>query len=336
MVGEVKANCEKNNDELAFDNFGVHSLYSCTIEAYRQIGCKLYYFKHTDKYEFMRHHFPRILLSMAILIALMIFGCTGSDKTEAEPQTTDSSLTSAASSVPKVPPWEDPKYAAWKRAEFENVIVYYPPGHIHEAQMPQAAKDYKNAITKISGTAQLPVPTDTVRVMYYTGPGQAYEMTGRDFPFGDSLAVHYWPNYSRGPSLLQRLFYSYFGGWSGQRIMHHGLIALFDFAGENHHQTTLEYLRDTFFIPLARLQSDTLMNSDVERYQTAEAGSLVAFILATRGITSIEALYRSTLPFDQAVQQTLGISIDSLQKEWVEFVQLNTEPVDTTQVKAGQ
>ncbi len=335
MVGEVKANCEKNNDEMAFDNFAIHSLYSCTREAYRQIGCKLYYFKHTDKYDFMRHQFPRILLSMAVLVTLMVSGCGNNDKTETEPRATDSSLTSATPSTPKLPPWEDPKYATWKKTEFENVVVYYPPGHIHEAQMPQAAKDYKTAISKISGTAQLPAPTDTVKVFYHTGPGQGWDFTGRDIPFGDSLAVYYWPNYSRGPSLMQRLFYSYFGGWSGQRIMHHGLIALFDFAGENHHQTTLEYLRDTFFIPLARLQNDTLMNSDVERYQTAEAGSLVAFILATRGITSVEALYRSTLPFDQAVQQALGITIDSLQQEWIGFVQMNTGPIDTTQIKTG-
>lgn len=283
----------------------------------------------------MRQTFCRIFLSGAVFAAVFMTSCGNQEKSETAPDSGADSAVVGTSSAYLTRPWEDPKFAGWQRTEFENVVVYFPPGHLHQADMSQTAKNYRNAITKISGTAQLPVPTDTIRVFYFTGPGQGFELTQRPFPYGDSIAVYYWPNYSHGVSLMQRLFYSYFGGWSTQQIMHHGLIALFDFSGENHHETTLEFMRDTFFIPLSRLASDTAMNSDYERYQSGEAGSLVAYILASRGSTGIEAMYRSTLPFDQAVQQVMGITLDSLQKEWIGFIEANVGPIDTTKARSG-
>jgi hypothetical protein len=161
-------------------------------------------------------------------------------------------------------------------------------------------------------------------------------MTGHFYPYGDSLAVFYWPNYSRGVSLMQRLLLSYYGKRSSQQILYHGLIALFDFSGENHHETTLSYLRDTFFIPLSRLATDTLMNSNAERYQSAEAASLVGFLMNTRGAVVVESFYMSDKPFDSTVTQVLGITTDSLQKEWIAFIEQNIGPIDTTSGKSGK
>lgn len=274
---------------------------------------------------------------MVLLVLTLAVGLGCGAKTETGgPQSDTTANDTSRAPIAQVAPWEDPKFATWKRAEFENVVVYFPPEHIHAAQMPQGAKEYKGAMVKISGMLGMPVPTDTVRIFYFTGPGQGYAVTGRDFPYGDSLAVYYWPNYSRGVSLMQRLFYSYFGTWSGQRIMHHGLIALFDYAGTNYNQSTIEFLRDTFFIPIGRLAQDTVMNSDMERYQSAEAASLVAFLLGSRGAITLQALYHATIPFDQAVQQNLGISVDSLQKEWIAFLEKTVGPIDTTQSHRGQ
>jgi hypothetical protein len=112
--------------------------------------------------------------------------------------------------------------------------------------------------------------------------------------------------------------------------MNHGLITLFDFAGKNHHETTLKLLRESTFIPLAKLVDDTLMNSTVERYQSSEAGSFVAFLLASHGPTAVQDIYDAPLPFAYAVQSNLKISVDSLQKEWIAFIEATIGPIDTT------
>jgi hypothetical protein len=229
-----------------------------------------------------------------------------------------------------LPPWKDTIFADFKRASFANIILYYPPEHLHEAQMAESAEGYKFAVGKISVTLGLPEPTDTIRVYVLTGPGQGRVMSGDPFPHGDSQAVYYWPNYSRGPSLMQHLLYKLFGGLSKHRVMNHGLIALFDFAGKNHHEATLKLLRESTFIPLAKLVEDTLMNSTIERYQSAEAGSFVAFLLASHGPTAVQDIYNAPLPFAYAVQSNLKISVDSLQKEWIAFIEATIGPIDTT------
>ena len=283
--------------------------------------------------------FQRILFA-SLLAAATLAGCGKEEKEDISvPQTEGLTVKpmEAASTpawVPSgLPPWQDPLFADFKLATHENIQVYYPTGHVHEAQMAQAPIDYKKAIAKISETLGLPEPTDTIRIFVLTGPGQGRTLTGDSFPHGDSLAVYYWPNYSRGPSLMQHLLYKYFGDWSQHRIMNHGLIALFDFAGENHHETTLEYLREGKFIPLGKPVDDTLMNSTIERYQSSEAGSFVAFLLAQHGIAGVEAVYRAPLPFAYAVQSSLSMSVDSLQKEWIAFIEAAIGPIDTTTTK---
>lgn len=275
-------------------------------------------------------------LCLAVFAALLLSACGNDEKTEIPANDGQDSVAAPAPVVATLPPWEDPKYKDWDSAKFENVKIYFPPTHLHAAQMSTAASDYKKAVQKISGMMGLPEPTDTLLLYYFTGPGQGQTMTGHFYPYGDSLAVYYWPNYSRGVSLMQRLLHSFYGKRSSQQILYHGLIALFDFSGENHHETTLGYLRDTFFIPLSRLATDTLMNSSAERYQSAEAASLVGFLMNTRGAVVVESFYMSDIPFDSTVTQVLGITIDSLQKEWIGFIEQNIGPIDTTSGKSGK
>lgn len=277
-----------------------------------------------------------ILLSLVVFAMLCLSGCGSKESTEIPANTGQDSIAAQTPAVAALLPWEDPRYKDWDSARFENVKIYFPPTHLHAAQMPIAASDYKKAVQKISGMMQRREPTDTLLVYYYTGPGQGQAMTGHFYPYGDSTAVFYWPNYSRGISLMQHLLYRYYGKHTSQPILYHGLMALFDFAGENYHETTLGYLRDTFFIPLSRLATDTLMNSNSERYQSGEAGSLVGYLLLSRGAMVVDSLYMSTLPFDSTVTQILKISVDSLQKEWVAFIDQNIGPIDTTSGKSGK
>ena len=297
-------------------------------------------------------HFCRVLFGFVGIAALVVAaGCNKEEKTsdqaqnQQQPQvssdTSDQSVppikvtlagadTTAVKRSLHLPPWEDTIFADFVTIKHANFALHYPATHQHADQMVPAAEGYKTALAKVSEMLGMPEPTDTIHVYALTGPGQGRIMSGNPFPFGDSQAVYYWPNYSRGPSLMQHLLYKYFGGRSKHEIMNHGLIALFDFGGTNYHATTLEFLREGEFIPLAKLVEDTLMNSTIERYQSAEAGSFVAFLLAFHGTTGVKAIYDAPLPFAYAVQSNLKIGVDSLQREWITFIERTVGPIDTT------
>jgi hypothetical protein len=93
-----------------------------------------------------------------------------------------------------------------------------------------------------------------------------------------------------------------------------------DNSGKDYHQQTLKFVEDGSFIPLAQLAVDPSMNSDVERYESAMAASLVDVLVYYYGIDKFGALYRSQDEFDKATKEILGVSIDSLQTVWLNVV----------------
>lgn len=258
-------------------------------------------------------------LTMLALAVLLIVGCSNEEGPGS--QAVDTTLVdSTAERVARTTPlWQEAAYRDWTSVTSGSVVLYFPEYHQHAAEMPGFAQGYAGAVATVTERLGVVVPVDTVRVYHYTGPGQAEAITGQSMPFGDSTGVHYWTGYSRGVSLMQYLLPKAYGLKSSLPIMYHGLVALFDFAGENYHQTTLEYANDTFFIPLTRLANDTLMNSASERYQSAEAASFVGFLLGEYGPAAVRTAYVSNLPFDSTIASVCGISIDSLQSEWLAY-----------------
>ena len=122
-------------------------------------------------------------------------------------------------------------------------------------------------------------------------------------------------------------------GWSLQEPRHqflkHGLISLNDFSGQDYHRSTIECIEEDRFIPLAALAIDTSINSDAERYQSAEAASFCAFILGEWGVSGLKQMYESQLPFDQAVDSNLGCTLDSLETLWLLSARVNVRPDST-------
>lgn len=213
----------------------------------------------------------------------------------------------------------DPRFKDWHTYNLGRIRLFYPPKHQFEANFEEIAKGYDRAVANISQLLAIDSLPDTITIFYFTGPNQGLELTNKSHPYADSEAVYYWPAYSRGVSLTQYLLKKWSTVDPTTKFLWHGLVALFDHAGENYHQTTMEYAKDTLFIPLARLAVDTAINSDVERYQSAEAASFCAFLLARYSPATLKALYESPEPFLEYAPRLLQVSLDSLEQNWLAF-----------------
>ncbi len=251
----------------------------------------------------------RWLLILIPAVILLLFGlvCSSSEKKQSGPL-------------------EDPAYAGWKVYNWERVKIIYPPDHPQESVFQSVAAGYIRARDQVSAALNMPVPMDTITVIYYSGFGQGQEMTGRSYPFVKDGIIHFWlPSYF-GVTFMQWMIPKWVPREPQFPFLKHGLIALFDYSGQDYHGGTIGYRERNEFVPLDSLAADTTINSDTERLQSGEAASFDAFVLSTYGPGTFRHLYTTPLPFRQFVSDSLGMTVDDLQKQWLEYAEANMSP----------
>ncbi len=258
-----------------------------------------------------------VVLSLVVISGLcLLLGCT----TGSKPKTI----------------FEDPKFAGWIFFEGKNVRIFHAPGHPLDTSFSQIAGNYEKSTKRVCDLLGIEIPADTLTVIYYTGYGQGREMTGREYPFVENGIIHFWlPSYL-GPTLVQYLMGHFSTVMPKHIFLQHGMIALFDFSGQNYHASTSGYVKSKDFIPLEKLAVDTSINSDTERLQSAEAASFVAYILANYGASRLKTMFESQASFPQMVQELFYEPIDSLQSNWLNFALENTPPDTTTEKSASE
>ena len=226
--------------------------------------------------------------------------------------------------------FEDPKFAGWVFYTNKNLRIFHAPGHPLETNFPEIAANYEKSIKRVCELLGMELPTDTLTVIYYTGYGQGRAMTGKEYPYVENDIIHFWlPSYL-GPTLVQYLLSRFSAVKPKHVFLEHGMIALFDFSGQNYHASTSGYVKSKDFIPLAKLAEDTAINSNTERLQSAEAASFVAYILANYGASRLKTMFESQTPFPQLVQDIFYQPVDTLQSNWLGFALENTPPDTTT------
>ncbi len=225
--------------------------------------------------------------------------------------------------------YEDPKYAGWQFTNFQNIKFFHPPNHPQEGQFEAIARSYIRDINEVCRLLGIDTPTDTLVIFYYTGFGQGRELTGQEYPFAQDSIIHFWLPSFLGPTMMDHLLPYWVKGTPKYKFLREGLRALFDYSGQNYHKSTMGYIKEGKFMPLSQLAADTSINSNTERYQSAEAASFIAYILADYKSARLKTMYMSDLPFDQMVQQLFFMPVDSLQAAWLEFAKESTPP-DTT------
>jgi hypothetical protein len=224
------------------------------------------------------------------------------------------------------------KYEDWKTYTYQNIKIFYPAGHPLEDNLGDMAAGYVTALERNCRFLKIDGTKDTLAVYFYTGFGQGREMTGREYPFADSEAVHFWIPSFYGPTLMQYLLPKWHDMEPRYRFLKHGVIALFDYSGQDYHQFTLRYLEEGKFIPLNELAVDTTVNSNTERHQTAEAASFISFLTYYYGIQGLDLLYLARAPFETAVEGIFEMPVDSLEGLWLDFAKEQVEAMDTTGV----
>jgi hypothetical protein len=242
----------------------------------------------------------------AVLAVLVDVGCASSEK---QSKPTDI--------------FAEKQFEGWQFYTYENVKIFYPPNHPQESSFPEVAKGYVKAMNQVSGALGIPVPTDTLYVIYYTGWGQGKEMTGHEYPYAENGIIHFWLPSFFGPTFVRWMLPKWVPEDPKYLFLKHGLISLFDYSGQDYDAATLRFVTHDTFISLDSLAVDTSVNSDVERVQSGEGASFVAFVLENFGNQVLKQMYQSRLPFDKFVEDTFRISVDSLQTLWLNYARNN-------------
>jgi hypothetical protein len=222
------------------------------------------------------------------------------------------------------------KYKDWKTYTHQNIKIFYPAGHPLAYNLSDMAAGYVIALERNCRFLNMDGAKDTLVVFFLTGFGQGREMTGREYPFADSEAIHYWIPSFYGPTLMQYLLPKWHNVEPKYRFLKHGLIALFDYSGQDYHQFTLQYLEQGKFIPLNELAVDTTVNSNTERHQTAEAASFISFLTYYYGIQGLDLLYLAQAPFEMAIEGIFAMTVDSMEGLWLDFAKEQVAAMDTT------
>jgi hypothetical protein len=223
------------------------------------------------------------------------------------------------------------EYAGWQVVESSGVMLTYPPDHIHTESFASIANSYRNAANAIANRLHMRPYADTIYVAFYTGYGQGREMTGEHWPHIKDGVIHFWQPSFAGMTLTDLLLQEWVENWPPHPIFYHGLRAQFDYRGINYHERTQTLMERDSFYTLIELAESTVIVSDSERVQTAEAASLIAYMLAYYGPEKLLSLCENESEFVDIVSQELNITLDSLQDAWLRFMRARLPVKDTAQ-----
>ena len=216
----------------------------------------------------------------------------------------------------------DERYKDWLTVSAENVVIRYPADHQFASQMGELARGYVSALRRDCRLLEIPVPRDTLTVYFYKDYQQGREMTGQNYPFATKHTILFWQPARVGASLMRYLLPRWSDKEPQYKFLKHGLIALLDDSGRNYHQMTRTFQDSSMFIGLVDLSKDSTVDSDIERYQSAEGASFVDFILYTYGMPALKALYLAGSPIELISKGVLRTDVDSLQAKWLRYVDL--------------
>ena len=212
----------------------------------------------------------------------------------------------------------DPQtFSDWKVTTYENIRLLCPSDHAHLADINRLAKSFSDAMDNACRFLEINKPQETIVVLYYTGPGQAREITGmnRSFVLGDTL--HHWPPNNLGLPIIKYLIPKWQDIEPRHKFLRNGLVTLLNNPGNNYHKRTLHSYNDNTFWPLRELAVDSALNGYSERRESAMAASFVDFVAYRYGVEKLAELYRSEDEFGATVEKTFGVSTEDLQTLWI-------------------
>jgi len=274
----------------------------------------------------MNHPVKTKILLFLTAFAMVAFSCGGkSDEEKNAPDITEESA--------PIFSFDKANYISWQTYIYRKIKIIYSPDNPFQEQLENMASGYDFALRKNSQFFGIDVPGDTVVIYYYKSHLEGEKITGSFNPFvDDARRIHFWQPNRYAPVLTEYMLPFWQEGEPRFLFLKHGLMALLDYSNRNYHKVTQSFIDDTAFIPLEKLAVDTVINSHVERYQSAIAASFVDFLIYYYGIGALEKLYIADDSFDVAVARIFSITPDSLQVLWLNLVK--TAVGDETDTKS--
>ncbi len=211
-------------------------------------------------------------------------------------------------------------YESWETAQYQNIKVVFPPGHLFTAQMTDNAKLYKTVLRRNAQFFRLPEPTDTIVMFYFTGFGQGQEITQSEFPSINGDTVYYWSGNTFGIPSAMYMLHKWTNVEPKYKFLYHGIMRLLDASGRDYHSMTFTFIDSNKFMPLAELITNERTDYNWEAYQSAEAASFIDYFVFKYGIDNFKLLYESQLPFDSTVQSITKLNTKYLQKDWLKVI----------------
>lgn len=212
------------------------------------------------------------------------------------------------------------QYEAWEVFRYNKIQILHPNDHHLVHSFPQMADWYDKHIPNICTYLGLPLYTDTLHIYYYTGYGQGEAMTGRGYPFATPKAIHFWLPGTYGSTFVEFFLQQWKAGEPKHRFLKEGLKTLFDYSGQNYFAIVRYFQSVDSQLTLRRLVEDPYISSDSERFQSAYAATFADFLNYSYGSVKFKALYQSDEDFENALEETIGLDIDSTEVLWQRFI----------------
>jgi len=248
-----------------------------------------------------------------MLVVLLLAGCSNK-----ESESNSGSLIPASTASSHI--YQNlAAYKGWQKFQQNNVIIIHPPNHLHQARFPELTRVF-SALSRRTSEFLNMTPPDSLVYYFYTGTGHAHDITGQSVPFSDGTAIHFWLPSFYGPPLVKHLLYKWESEFPKHKFLWHGIVALLDGSQQNYHQFTLEHIDSGIFIPLRELVVDTTIDVNTERLQSAEAASLVDYLVYIYGIEKVRELYLSDGDIYADFEKVFKLPVDNIEKRWLEFI----------------
>ncbi len=265
----------------------------------------------------------RIMRNRLILILILISGLILSCGTKNEKSSENNLKTDTLKeeNIATQKESTDTLYGNWIPYTYEDIIILHPPEHVFVDNLKDMVFGFIKFRKQVCDYFRVPIPEDTIYIYYYTGYGQMEEYTGIDYPSVDSNKIHFSMPYNLGASMTEYVLNNWHPEEPQFNFVKQGIMALFDFSGQDYHEMTLNFIDEKRLVPLEELVTDTTINMFHEKYQSAEAASFIAFVLENYHLEALEKLYLSQDPFPKTVNKIFKTNVNVLQNRWLEFAE---------------
>lgn len=186
--------------------------------------------------------------------------------------------------------------------------------------MPEYAQKYEATLRKDCAFLNIPVPTNTLTIFMFNTVGDGRDKTGEMFPFYRNDSLFYWPPYTYGVVMAEKVVSQWQRGETRFPFLYQGLLRLFDASGRNFHEMTLDYIDSSMFIPLEELAADTTINANLEFHRSVLAASFIDYLVFKYSSSHFALLYHAPTSFDSSVVGIFNITTDSLEHEWLNTI----------------